>query len=410
MFVCVYYALILKRPSELYPMAYAEYVARKRRNIENHLNSPDLAEGMREELRGFFIDEESRGVSVPACESYIRSIGFFGRWLARKKKKSFKDANRKDLDDYLFTLKVKSDSVKSWCRLALKVFYRWLLTGKTGKDAAYPEIVATLRVGVPKNHTINESDLITPDEFARLLNAAGTAARSETGRKRVRALLFLLYETGARIGELLEVKRRDVRFDDSGTIVYLPHSKTIPRPVPVLDAIGDLKAYMAASPRQEDNAPLFVNESGQSWDYAAARMAVKRAAKTAGITKRVHLHLFRHVAATADRKGGMNDDLMRIKYGWSASSKMVSRYGKQGFEDVMKFERAKRGIAECGQGLNAKAVIDAQKKAVLQERVYELWGTPGLMEQVKEIQAILANPELRERIKGLQLEGKKSSP
>ncbi|MCL4341066.1 MAG: tyrosine-type recombinase/integrase [Candidatus Thermoplasmatota archaeon] len=51
-------------------------------------------------------------------------------------------------------------------------------------------------------------DLITPDEFNKLLNYAGNT--------RNKALISLLYDSGCRIGEILGMRRQDITFDQYG--------------------------------------------------------------------------------------------------------------------------------------------------------------------------------------------------
>ncbi|HIH69355.1 MAG TPA: tyrosine-type recombinase/integrase [Methermicoccus shengliensis] len=64
---------------------------------------------------------------------------------------------------------------------------------------------------------VSPQDLITEEEFRKMLDACLNS--------RDRAFLSLLYETGARIGEIASMRIKDVLFDEYGAVIWLPKSK-----------------------------------------------------------------------------------------------------------------------------------------------------------------------------------------
>jgi integrase/recombinase XerD len=381
---------------------YEEYCAKKMRNLKAKLENPKLTKQMRKELSDFS-DEYSaaRKLSVPAQESYVRSLSFFGEFLADRQLTSYKEATAEDIKTYLKDPyprngREKSDSILTWLKSSLKVFYRYLLTGKLGKKDECPPLVDWISVGVAKGRDITDKALISPEEFTKMLDA--------TQNTRDRAFLYMLYETGCRLGELLDLKLEDVHFDSDKSYFDVTRSKTQERRIFIFDCVRDLLAWMNQHPQKNDpEAYLFVNlkkgkkrKWGESrWDYDGALRIVQRVAKRAGIKKRVWVHLFRHTAATNDARRSLPPDLARLKYGWGKNSRMFERYTHRNTDDLMKWEQQTRGMdkdkivdphaprqcprcnklndwtaafCECGHALNAK-VINEQEE--FRKNIYE---------------------------------------
>jgi site-specific recombinase XerD len=325
---------------------YKEYCSHKEKNIKAHLSNKKLTKQMQKELKDFLADySTARHLSVPAQESYVRSLAFFGQFLADKRYSSYKQAKTEDIKTYLGDPypkngKKKSESILVWVKSSLKIFYRWLLTGRTGRRDPYPELVNGFSVGVAKGKRITDKDIITPEEFKRMLDA--------TRNSRDRAFVYMLYETGCRVGELLEVKIEDVHFDSDKSYFDVSKSKTEPRRIFIFDCVRDLKAWMNQHPhKNKPDAWLFTRVRRgrkESWSSQSVLEMVKRVAVRAGMKKKVWCHLFRHTAATNDARSGLPEDLARIKYGWGRNSRMFDRYRHRNAEDVMKWEQQRRGM------------------------------------------------------------------
>ena len=80
---------------------------------------------------------------------------------------------------------------------------------------------------------------------------------SHANNLRDRAFILSLYETGARIGELLSVKIKDVEFDKYGSLVNL-NGKTGPRKIRILASSPAISNWLMEHPKRTDReAPLF---------------------------------------------------------------------------------------------------------------------------------------------------------
>ena len=193
---------------------------------------------------------------------------------------------------------------------------------------------------------VTPQDLITEEEFEAMLKACMNS--------RDRALISLLYESGARIGEIGSMRVKDVSFDEYGAIVWLPKSKTIRRKLRVVYSAKYLSEWLSDHPlKDEVEVPLWIKLTGRNAMKAMAyddiRMQIKKIAKRAGIKKRIYPHLFRHTRAT--RLLSKVSESVGAKYlGWVPGSDMVRVYVHLASEDVEEAILKMHGIKTNGNG------------------------------------------------------------
>ncbi|WP_033294384.1 site-specific tyrosine recombinase XerD [Amycolatopsis jejuensis] len=125
---------------------------------------------------------------------------------------------------------------------------------------------------------------------------------------RDRALLELLYSTGARISEAVGLDVDDV--DDNERTVLLDGKGGKQRLVPIgRPALGALDAYLvrarpALAAHGRGTAALFLNARGSRLSRQSAWQVLKDTAERAGITAAVSPHTLRHSFATHLLEGG----------------------------------------------------------------------------------------------------------
>ena len=132
--------------------------------------------------------------------------------------------------------------------------------------------------------------------------------RTRNGR-RDRFLMILLYDTGARIQEILDLKLTDLHLNDQTPCLYLTGKGNKTRPVPLMDkTIEHLQAYRQVfhpAIDQAENHPLFYTlHKGQKSKMSPDNVScfLKRYATAAHqvcseVPLRLHAHLFRHTRA-----------------------------------------------------------------------------------------------------------------
>ena len=161
-------------------------------------------------------------------------------------------------------------------------------------------------------------DVLTVDEVARLLEAvpqpggAGVAGVEDAVLVRDRALLELMYATGARVSEIVGADIDDMDFDEHVIRVTGKGSKQ--RLVPVGGyACQALRRYLdEARPVLErrkrsgsaERRALFLNKRGCRLSRQSVWEVVKAAGERAHIAKPLHPHTLRHSFATHLIQGG----------------------------------------------------------------------------------------------------------
>jgi integrase/recombinase XerD len=144
------------------------------------------------------------------------------------------------------------------------------------------------------------------DEVVQLLEATGL--ETPTG-VRDRALLELLYATGARISEVVTLDVADVTDLDGGIRAALrvrgkgDKERIVPVGAHAREALARWIAVGRPLLTRTTTGPLFVGARGREFSRQSAWAAVQAAAKRAGLTG-VHPHTLRHSFATHLLNGG----------------------------------------------------------------------------------------------------------
>jgi len=275
-------------------------------------------------------------------------------------KKDFDVANRSEIEDVVIKIDSREDCspwTKHSYKVIIKKFYKWLKFGDKYRTAVdYPPIVSWLRCNLKKKDQprIKASDILTEEEVKNLID---TAVHS-----RDKAFISILYELGARIGEVGNLRIKELARDKHGYIVDL-EGKTGHRTPRIVISDPYITHWLNTHPlKNKPDAPLWVRigngVKGDKMKYAAFRELVLRLVARAGIKKRVYHHLFRHTRVThllINKR--INEAQAKVYFGWVPDSKMLSEYSHLISSDVNEAILAMHGIK-----------TDKQKESLLKPR------------------------------------------
>lgn len=280
-------------------------------------------------LNRFDREKSAQGVAPSTRYIYLFCLMKFGKFI----KKPYESATKDDLIDFFNAFSwYKSRSLK----VCVKAFYKWLYGGQT-----YPECVAWIKTHGFEKRKLPE-EILTAEEIRRLAEATRTP--------RDRAMMMVLYESGARIGELLALRIKHVEFDRFGALTML-NGKTGMRRVRLIDSVPDLKIWMNHHPlRGEPDAHLFVmlKDNAPLRSHATFLRVLDRAKRKSGIKKRIYPHLFRHSRATHLAQDFTEQEL-KVIFGWSGGSRMPATYVHLSGGDIDRKMLEKRGIIVRGE-------------------------------------------------------------
>lgn len=189
------------------------------------------------------------------------------------------------------------------------------------------------RVRKPDRVTQVKEQLLTPGEVEQLIRGAATRTQ--------RLLVMLLYETGARCGEIANLRIRDLQFDEFSAILALT-GKSGTRKRRVYASVPDLRQHLNDHP-QKDNpeAPLFLTQYGTRFGYPAIYDMIRKLGYRI-LKKHIHPHQLRHSKATLDSRNFTDREMMEL-YGWKTPL-MVSTYSHLSMRDIDGKDLALHGL------------------------------------------------------------------
>ena len=257
--------------------------------------------------------------------------------------KDFDKVTKEDVQGLMNEVQEKkiSEATKHDYRVLLKRFYKWLL----GDDEEYPPCVKWLKKGKSYTKNIMPETILTQAEVDEM-----AAASTEPLDK---AFFYVMYESGARVEELLTLTTRNVAFDDLGVILYIQYGKTGPRRIRLITSVPYLSAWMDCHPMKDrENAPLWVRTSKSYYckpmTYSALRVRMRRIIGRTSITKPTHPHFFRHSRATR-LANHLTEPQLCHYLGWKIGSKMSRTYIHLSGRDVDNAILKMHGLSSKGK-------------------------------------------------------------
>lgn len=254
-----------------------------------------------------------RGLAQSTVDAYASDLRRYLDWLEARGVHGPAAVTRQDVEDYVADLDGAGESGRSKARrlASIHAFHRFALA----QQAVASDVAATVKA--PKGAG-TLPDVLTVDEVARLLEAVpqpggtGVAGVEDAVLVRDRALLELMYATGARVSEIVGADIDDMDFDEHVIRVTGKGSKQ--RLVPVggyacqalrryLDQARGVLERRKRSGGAERRA-LFLNKRGCRLSRQSVWEVVRDAGERAHITKPLHPHTLRHSFATHLIQGG----------------------------------------------------------------------------------------------------------
>lgn len=234
-----------------------------------------------------------RGLSENTINSYGIDLKLFLEYLRENEIPSFKQVNKEVIVNYMQSEKNNNKANSSILRSvsSLRKFFQYLAQEKIiEKDPM-------LLIDTPKKKQ-HLPQVLTKEEVEKLLRSPNTG---QVLGLRDRAMLELMYTTGLRISEIINLKLEDLHLT-MGTLQTLGkgHKERI---VPVGDeAIKWVNRYLEeARPKllkQKRSNYLFLNFHGNNLTRQGVWKNLKAEVRKAGIQKNITPHTLRHSFAT----------------------------------------------------------------------------------------------------------------
>ena len=193
-----------------------------------------------------------------------------------------------------------------------------------------------------KVNPLQSSDLLTPEEINSMIDVADTP--------RDKAIICTLAESGCRIGEITNCIIKFIQPLPKGGCKLILKGKTGPRTITLIKSSSYIDMWLRMHPyNNKPEDPLWITQDGKQYrglSRGAIYSLVKRLAQKAGITKRIHPHIFRHTRATQLIKLGWSEPKVKKFLGWSEKSNVPSLYIHLGDDDLMEDVYEMHGLIE----------------------------------------------------------------
>lgn len=231
-----------------------------------------------------------RGLAENTLAAYRSDLRRFSAWL-RQRKSSLLTASRADVLEYLASLTGSPPRSIARRLSSLRRFYQYLMRQTRVAEDPCARVEAP-RIGRALPVTLSEA------EVEALLQAPDAAAREGL---RDRAMLELLYATGLRVSELVNLTLGQINRQQGVVRVVGKGNKE--RLVPLGESALDwLDRYLREARPQllvaASHDALFPSPRGGAISRQAFWYAIKRYAQKAGISKSISPHSLRHAFAT----------------------------------------------------------------------------------------------------------------
>ena len=368
-----------------------------------------IAKEFSEPNRGYaFAYKEYLELNNRKARTIARRLGDL-RFILRVLPKDAKLATKKDIENVVMAINKgktrdyngnptnKDLAILSKRKLKeiLRAFYRWLYNSDH-----YPEIVNWIKVDRDVSNKLPE-DLLNEEEVKKLIE--------NCKNQRDKTIIALLWDTGMRVGELLNLRIRDISMSD-GLSHGIVRGKTGERKVPLVFSVPYLANYLNDFRKNcmQDDPLLTTFEHNTSSnvpiDYMHIRKMLGDLKERTKLQKRLYPHLFRHSRATY-YANFLTEQQAKRYFGWSGGSTMVARYTHLASKDIDNAILKANGMTvnDSGESLQPKFSVKQCEKCHLKNEITAKYCTKcGTFLDKSIVQKSIENDEAKEDLDTLK--------
>lgn len=278
------------------------------------------------EFRTYLIDK--KGVSANTLESYLRDISHFISFWSENYDKDIAEAETTDIEGFIEYLRNENKSAATVTRTlaSVRAFYQFLIIeGITSSNPAKPIKLERIEKKSP--------EILTNKEIRMLLAAPNT---NDPKGARDKAMLELLYATGIRVSELINLDVSDIRCPSNDRGEVICRGKRGIRTIPMHSMATEALRYYIMTIRpmllsSDSGDALFINLNGSRLTRQGFWKIVKAYGESAKIKKEITPHTLRHSFATHLYQNGasLQDIQMMLGHADISSTQVYATISRQ---------------------------------------------------------------------------------
>jgi len=295
-------------------MPTADYSRRVETTMQAIEDSEAICQVNKDLLADFKRDLALDGKSDARIQKVTSHLKIIAEHLGETEIPEMDKSDVKDLVEW-YNKRNIAETTEADYKKVTKQFWKWL----EGEDGNYPDKVDWITTTTSNGNGTLPKDLLTREDIDDLKDACRNP--------RDRAFIALLYETGARIGELIDLTVGDIEDHAHGRKVVID-GKTGQRRLPLVESTPSLNKWLNKHPSGKKTDPLWCqlqDASEQlSYHYIRQKLLV-RPAERAGIEKPMNPHHFRHSRAT-ELATEFKEAQLCEWFGWVQGSDVPGKY------------------------------------------------------------------------------------
>ncbi|MBE2188515.1 MAG: site-specific tyrosine recombinase XerD [Candidatus Kapabacteria bacterium] len=241
-----------------------------------------------------------KGLADNTKHSYLHDVRSFASYLQTEGIETFADAQAINVEHFLAQLTELGLATSSRARYlsSIRALYKYLASVNKAKDDI-TETIEQAKSGRKLPETLSIEDI------NKILDQPDTASLAGI---RDRAMFETMYACGLRVSELIGLTKRDILVESEIVRVFGKGSKE--RIVPIGQSALEWIARYMGEARSQFYVPnkshdfLFLNQRGSPLSRMGIWKLLAKYSAMAGISVKVHPHIFRHSFATHLLEGG----------------------------------------------------------------------------------------------------------
>jgi integrase len=339
-------------------MPIADFEKQLENTVENVEQADDILDRNKELILDYKQDQVLNGLSQATLLRNTQRLKIIGR-EADKPFDEMDKGNVKGLVAWVHEQDYTDETVDTY-KTVIKAFWGWL---KDAEGDETPDEVRWIKLSNGKgNGDTLPKDLLTKDDVEAQVDAAKNP--------RDRAFIYLLYETGARIGEVIDLTVGDIEDRNHGKKVVID-GKTGARRLPLVESVPYINQWLSNHPNPAKDAPLWCKiQQGSPDDQLGYRYIrekiLKKNMERAGIDKPSNPHHYRH-----SRASHLATELKEAQlcewFGWVQGSDVPARYVHLSGRDIDNAYDQMHGLYEPDEEEQQPDVVECVRCQELNE-------------------------------------------
>ena len=339
-------------------MPIADFSARLADTVANIEDSDEIHERNKSLILEYKQDQVLKGLSEATLLRNTQRL----KIVAEQAEKPFDEMDKSDVKDLITWVHEQdyTDETVDTYKTILKTFWGWL---KDTPSDETPEEVRWIELSNSGgNSDTLPKDLLTRDDVEAQVDAAKNP--------RDKALISMLYETGARIGELIDLTVGDIEDRNHGKKVVID-GKTGARRLPLVRSVPHINDWLNKHPKPEKDAPLWCKiqqgdpDEPLGYRYIREKILAKNMDR-AGIDKPSNPHHYRHSRAS-ELATELKEAQLCEWFGWVQGSDVPARYVHLSGRDIDDAYDQMHGLYEPDEDEDEPDVIECPRCQELNE-------------------------------------------